>query len=125
MKTRAFVFTLIVGVVSMTSGCHCFRCMFPNAGWRFHEGWWGHGGCAPCGTCGPATGPIAYRPPVVVPNHDCVGCNGAVPGMGPGTGYPTITYPPIIGNPVPIPGGPSVIPSSELPAPMPNKKNGN
>jgi hypothetical protein len=121
MKTRAFVFAFVVGIVSMTSGCHCFRCMFPNAGWRFHEGWWRHGNG--CGTCAPASAPIAFRPHAggpVVP--DCVGCNGGVSHAGVPVGYPPIAYPPVIGNPVPIPGGPSVIPSSELPAPMPNTK---
>jgi hypothetical protein len=95
--------------------------MFPNAGWRFQTGWWGHhhnggGGGVCCPPCGPAA-PIAYRPPVVVPGD--VGCNG---GVSVPAGYPTITYPPIIGNPMPIPGGTGVIPDNKLPNPMPEKK---
>jgi hypothetical protein len=118
MKSRFFCFALVVGVLSLTSGCHCFRCMFPNAGWRFQSGWWGHHHrgpgpcCPPCNTCAP-NGPIAFRPPVVVPGSGGV----SVPG-----GYPTITYPPIIGDPMPIPGGTGVIPDSRLPSPMPDKK---
>ena len=124
MKARAFVFALVVGVVSMTSGCHCFRCMFPYAGWRFHEGWWGH--CGPCGhdcaPCGPGCGPIAYRPTSILTHGpDCPSCLTSAPAPHP-TGYPGVAYPPIIGNPMPIPGGPNVIPSGDLPAPMPNKK---
>jgi hypothetical protein len=123
MKTRALFFALVVGVVSLTSGCHCFRCMFPNAGWRFHEGWWRHGNGNGCATCPPIGGPIAYRPPIVVPGGpDCVGCNGGVPSIHQPIGYPPVAYPPVIGNPMPIPGGPTVIPSNELPHPMPNKK---
>jgi hypothetical protein len=35
-------------------------------------------------------------------------------------GLPTTSYPPVIGQPIPLPG-PTVIPSSELPNPMPVK----
>jgi hypothetical protein len=119
MRIRVFCFALVVGVVSMTSGCHCFRCAFPNAGWRFHQGGLGHG-CAPCGPCAPG-GPVSFRPPAVVSGgHDCVGCNGGVSHLP--AGYPSITYPPIIGNPIPIPGGTGIIPNNQLPAPMPDKK---
>jgi hypothetical protein len=100
MKARAICCILLLGVVSMASGCHSFRCIFPNVGWRFHQGWCGHG----CPPCAPAC-PIAYRAPVVVPGD----CPTGVPG-----------YPPIIGNPMPIPGG---VPAGQLPAPMPNKKD--
>ena len=125
MKARAFVFALLVGTVSMTSGCQCFRCMFPYAGWRFHEGWWGH--CGPgahdCAPCGPGCCPIAYRRPLLVGGGpDCPSCNVGIPVMQHPASYPTGSYPPIIGNPMAIPGGPNVIPSGELPAPMPNKK---
>ena len=129
MKARVFCCALVVGVLSMTSGCHCFRAVFPNAGWRFQTGWWGHhkngnGNGVCCPPCGPAA-PIAFRPPVVVPGEgDGIGCNG---GVSVPAGYPTISYPPIIGNPMPIPGGTGVIPNNQLPAPMPDtdkKKDG-
>ena len=121
MKARALFCALIVGVVSMTSGCHWFRCVFPNAGWRFQTGWWGHhhGNGPSCPTCAPCgTGaPIAFRPPVIVPGGpEVVGPVSHSP-----AGYPSITYPPIIGNPMPIPGGGGVIPNNQLPAPMPEK----
>lgn len=132
MKARALLFALAVGVVSMTSGCRCFRCCFPNAGWRLHDGeglfshcgasgWGGPACCAPVGAPGPA-----YRPPVVVsgpvaggpvvPNPDCPGCAGGVE-YPPGFPQP-VAYPPIIGNPMPLPGakGPN-----ELHNPMPVK----
>jgi hypothetical protein len=107
MKARAICFALVLGVVSMTSGCHCFRCVFPNVGWRFHQGWCNQG----CPPCAPAC-PIAYRPPVVVQGGPDCPCP---PAMGVPNGYPPIAYPPQIGDPKPLPGG-------QLPAPMPDKK---
>ncbi|VTU00355.1 unnamed protein product [Gemmataceae bacterium] len=125
MKTRALWYSLFVGVVSMTSGCCCFREAFPNVGWRFHQG----ATCSPCApACGPACSPgPAYRPPVVMgaPGPDCPSCGISGP-----SGYPTaftqpVGYPPEIGQPVPLPG-PKVVPGTELPNPMPvNPKTGN
>ncbi|WP_439630269.1 hypothetical protein [Gemmata sp.] len=117
MKTRALWYSLFVGVVSMTSGCCCFREAFPNVGWRFHQG-------ASCSPCAPACSPgPAFRPAGVVGGGpDCPGC--AVGGHPAGYAQP-VGYPPEIGHPVPLPG-PRVVPGSELPNPMPvNPKTGN
>ena len=127
MRSRAFWYALAVGVVSMTSGCNCFRahfpCIsskFPNLGWRFHDGQGigaGHFG-APiggpvmtpdCHGCG--TGPLP--PPTVI--HQPAGY--------PPNGYPPVAYPPVIGKPMPLPGA-TIIPGTELPHPMPAKGNG-
>jgi hypothetical protein len=76
---------------------------------------------------GPVVGPAVSSPP-------CHGCGGGTtsgvpttfngkPGdLVPVTNPPT-GYPPIVGYPMPITPGPTVIPSSELPAPMPVPKN--
>lgn len=134
MKSRAIWSALVVSVVSLTSGCHCFHnCFhntFPNVGWRFHQ----HG----CGGCMPACAPACSAPvvvgsgPVVPGGPACHGCaSGELPptvthqpaGYQP-AGYPPVGYPPVIGHPMPLPG-PTVIPSNELPTPMPVKKGGN
>jgi hypothetical protein len=128
MKTRLLLFALI-SVVSLTSGCAC--CSNPCWGWRFH----------PCSSCGhgghgaqtvPVSAPVVYRPVTVVPSGgpDCAGCGGG-PMVPPAMAYPVppaggipsfsgpATYPPMIGNPMPLPGanmGPA-----ELHAPTPSK----
>lgn len=140
MKSRACWYALVVGVVSMTSGCHCFREHFPHVGWRLNSG----GLCAPCGPAAcrpvfapacssPVTGiPVGHgpvlQPPMVVSGGgpDCPGCNsglGGISGIHMPAGYPSMAYPgggypPIIGNPMPIPGI-GVIPGHELHQPMP------
>jgi len=77
---------------------------------------------------GPMVGPVAMNPP-------CHGCGGGgMPGVPVGfggrpgdlmpiTAPPAGGYPPI-GYPMPITPGPTVIPSHELPAPMPVPKGG-
>jgi hypothetical protein len=132
MKTRMLWCALAVGVMSLSSGCYCFHQVFPNVGWRFHQGC-----CAPaCGpVCGPVcspccSSPVVYRPPVVtggpiVPGGPpCATCaNGDLPPGAQPVGYPPVAYPPIIGNPMPLPGA-SGVPNNELHSPMPVKKNG-
>lgn len=132
MRSRAFWYALVVGGVSMTSGCNCFRahfpCVsshFPNLGWRFHDGV-GIGAGGPC--CAPGA-PIGGGP---VMSPECHGC-GSGP-MAPPTvihqpagyapnGYPPVAYPPMIGPARPLPGA-TIIPSNELPSPMPVKEKG-
>jgi hypothetical protein len=46
-----------------------------------------------------------------------------MPVTHPGTGYPPISGYPSIGSPMPLTPGPTVIPSYELPNPMPLPKN--
>lgn len=79
---------------------------------------------------GPMVGPVAMNPP-------CHGCGGGpvVSGLPvgfagqPGAAIPLTTTPaggyPPIGYPMPITPGPTVIPSHELPNPMPVPKSGN
>lgn len=139
MKSRMAWYALIVGVTSLTQGCYWFRSHFPNVGWRLQH-------CGPtCGpVCGPPCGPVCppvcsspvsipvmHRPPVVVPGGpDCVGCNGgAPPGVGhqpagyPSFPYPQGGYPPVIGNPMPLPGA-AVTPPNQLHSPMAVPKGG-
>lgn len=137
MKSRALWYALVAVSLSMTTGCHCFRCCFPNLGWRLHDdhgvfqGHHGASGCAPA--CGPVCAP-AYRPPVIVPapvGYGPVGpvgmapdCPGCVGGVYPVSVGPTpVAYPPVIGNPMPLPGA-TVVPN-ELHNPAPVKPNGN
>jgi hypothetical protein len=114
MKRRALLCALAMCIVSLTSGCFCCHECFPNLGWRFR-------GCCCCGhvNSAPVSTPVAFRPPMVVASGpECPRCpphGGNQP-----AGYPPIAYPPVIGNPMPIPGA-NVIPSSELPQPMPAK----
>ncbi len=116
MKSRAFVCALFAGVVSLASGCCCLHNCFPNVGWRLHQGC-----CTPACSSPPVCAPCGFRPPMVVSGGpDCPSC--AHGGMGTNTpiGYPPVAYPPIIGNPQPIPGA-SIAPGGELHAPMPVK----
>lgn len=118
MKTRALWYTLVVGAVSMTSGCCCFHECFPNVGWRLHQP------CAPsCSPCSPCAHGPAFRPPMVVsggpvvPGPDCPSCGmGGAPAFHQPVGYPPVGYPPVIGKPMPIVPG-----NNELPNPMPVK----
>jgi hypothetical protein len=87
----------------------------------------------PTGSTGPTVGPVVTKPA-------CHGCNGGTPSFGPGegipvtptgypaTGYPATGYPsigyPSIGPVTPIAPGPTVVPSYELPNPMPVPKPG-
>lgn len=129
MKSRAIWSILLAGVVSMSSGCYCLHNCFPNVGWRFHQH--GCGGCAPaCTSACSSPAPVAFGSGPVVPGGPgCSSCAaGALPppivtqpaGYTP-AGYTPAGYPPVIGSPMPIPG-PTIIPSSELPVPMPVKK---
>jgi len=118
MKIRACMFGMIAAV-SLTSGCAC--CDNPCWGFRLHP--FQHcGGCAPCAPCGgcpayssPVSTPGGLRPPSVVMNGSDCPCNGtpvmshpnAIPSLSP---YPSTPYP-IIGNPTPLPGTPSVAPN--------------
>jgi hypothetical protein len=73
---------------------------------------------------GESVGPVVTNPP-------CHGCNelgspGAPGFVGPrpGTGGVAPSGYPVIGYPTPITPGPTVVPSYELPSPMPVPKNG-
>jgi hypothetical protein len=128
MKIRALVSALVVSMVSMSTGCTCFHNCFPNVGWRFHEGCC-PSACSPPVCCG-HSGPVAFRPPMVVSGGpDCPSCAAGMsgmPGMSGMAGYQPAGFQPIpvIGNPMPIPGV-QVIPGSGLPNPMPtNPKTG-
>lgn len=98
----------------------------------------------PCLSCGPVAHPLLHpiqtrraivgepvglTGPVVPPCHGC-GTPGVPVGLSTGpfegvpvtpTGYPPIGYP-SIGYPKPITPGPMVVPSHELPHPMPVQK---
>ena len=115
MKARILTLAF-VAVTSLASGCYwCHSsCCHPCLGWRLHN--WCHP-CAPvCSSPVPSVGPVVG--PVVGP-----GCGGCCDGGGPTITQPA-GYPPVIGQPIPLPG-PTVVPSSVLPNPMPVPKNGN
>jgi hypothetical protein len=123
MKTRAYLMGLLASV-AMTSGC----CNNPCWGWRLHP--FQH----PCGCCpasapvvAPIGAPVAFRIPTAGPDCPSCGCGGgaiAEPTIYPGPmpGYPAPAYPPVIGSPVPLPGGPVGSGSVRdlVPSPMPN-----
>lgn len=113
---------LCLGLLAAVSQVFATGCFFhPIARWRANHG---------CGPCSRVGHPVGHRggtvvgEPVGVPA--CHGCNSGVPvvvGGGPGDLIP-ITNPPSIGQPYPITPGPKVIPSYELPNPMPVKPPG-
>lgn len=126
MKKRLLCLGLLAAVTQLfATGCF----IHPVARWRANH---------PCGACHPVLHrPVLHRPvavesvgPVVPPCHGCgsapgvpVGLSGlrgdVVPITHPPTGYPAIGYP------TPLTPGPTVVPSYELPAPMPVPKNAN
>jgi hypothetical protein len=143
MKKRLLCLGLLVAVSQLfATGCH------PVQRWRANHPC---GACGPCGMgaqkhpllhpvqtrqaahgnmlAGPMVGPVMTAPP-------CHGCGGGptVPGYpvsmsgSPGAVFPVTQqgngYPPIISYPMPITPGPTVIPSHELPSPMPVPKTG-
>ncbi|QJW94297.1 hypothetical protein [Frigoriglobus tundricola] len=127
---------LYLGLLATISQLCSTGCLFhPVARWRANH---------PCGLCGPCGTGVAYPAlhpilarrsilgesvgaPVVGPvtSPPCHGCSSSVVSMGasPTTvvpvnspnGYPAISYP------MPITPGPTVVPSYELPSPMPVK----
>ncbi len=127
---------LCLGLLAAVSQLFATGCIFhPVARWRANH---------PCHACGPLAHPVLHPiqtrrailgehvGPIVPPCHGCgtqgvpVG-QGGVPHEGVSvtpTGYPPIGNP-AIGYPIPITPGPKVIPSHELPSPMPLPKSGN
>lgn len=133
MKKRYSFAAFALAVLAFGSGCGChpvqrFRAAFP---------------CAPCAV----QRPIVHRAPLATPAVPLVGapCSNCAPGpvqgvpvgfgpvghgdllpvTGPIPGIPTYSPGfgvPTIGSPMPIPPGPTVIPHSELPQPMPAPK---
>ena len=139
MKKRLLCLGLLISVSQLfATGCH------PVARWRAnHPGGIGCGACAPAfpllhpiqtrrAVLGDSVGPVYGGPMMGSPS--CHGCasSHAVPGVpvgfggGPGELVP-VTHPsagyPVIGYPMPITPGPTVVPSYELPSPMPLPKN--
>ncbi len=128
MKSRAFLMG-VMAVVSLTSGCACWN--NPCWGFRLHPHANCGGGCGACCSPAPACCP-AYSSPVSVAapggypapsfatgGPDCPSCGGGVSMAPPLAGYPTgqpgfptASFPTIVGNPMPLPGNvvPSVMP---------------
>ena len=118
MKFRAISLGL-AALVSIASGCMPYR-HHPCWGFRLHPCATGGGQCAPAGSS-PIHHPIKHRLAHV--GHGCPTCIGGGAMINQPIGLPTTSYPPVIGNPVPLPG-PTVIPSNQLPSPMPVKQSG-
>jgi hypothetical protein len=120
MKFRLICLGL-AAVVSLTSGCVYKH--HPCWGFRLHPCQHGGCGCAPaCSSSRVSVSPVVYRPT----GGDCCLNGGPVIHSPAGlpAGYPSMTYPPVIGSPTPLPGA-TIIPSHELPNPMPVKPGGN
>jgi hypothetical protein len=113
MKFRAICFGL-VALVSMTSGCLYMR--HPCWGFRFHP-------CQTGGMCAPACSSPIHRPLLHHHkfSHGAIGCPTCA--GGPSGAFPAMAYPPIIGNPMQLPA-PKVVPSGDMPNPMPTKPAG-
>ncbi len=120
MKFRAICFGL-VALVSLTSGCLYHR--HPCWGFRLHPCQTGGG----CGTCAPVCSSPIHHPilhhKIASVGSGCPSCIGGGAMINQPVGYPSMAYPPIIGNPSPLPG-PTIIPSHDLPNPMPVKPSG-
>jgi hypothetical protein len=123
MKKRIVCLGLLAAVTQLfATGC----CCHPIASrWRANH---------PCGICSkphPLMHPVQTRRTVqgdpagpVVTNPPCHGCEGSgSPGaptiVGPKPGIVAPSGYPVIGYPMPITPGPMVVPSYELPSPMP------
>ena len=117
MKYRAICLGL-VALVSLTSGCLPYH-RHPCWGFRLRPCQTG-GNCAPCEPAwsSPIHHPIKHRLAHV--GHGCPTCIGGGAMINQPLGQPSTSYPPVIGQPVPLPGQ-TVIPSHELPNPMPVK----
>jgi hypothetical protein len=135
MKKRLLCLGLLAITQLFATGCFFFH---PVARWRANHPC---GACHPCKSYHPLLHPVQTRRAIlgepagavgpVVTNPPCHGC-GNGPGVpvglngGPGDVVP-ITHPPTgypaIGYPTPLTPGPTVIPSYELPHPMPVPKN--
>src|SRR5262245_21146524 len=132
MKKRLLCLGLLV-VVSQLFATGCFRHHPVVDRWR---------GNHPCGACGPcASHPISVHRPIMdrhalaaeptvgplVGTAPCHGCGTTGLPVGLNTGNSDLvpdTHPPTIGYPTPITPGPTVVPSYELPHPMPVKPGG-
>lgn len=121
---RRWAYLLLAVLPLAGTGCYCHH---PCWGFRLH----------PCAT------PACYYPPrkpllhhkfykygYPLPEAVCDSCVvppavSAVPLAGPAVAYPVGAYPPIVGQPSPLPpSGPNgVTPGTELPHPMPMKKD--
>jgi hypothetical protein len=122
MKFRAICLGL-VALVFTTSGCLPYH-NHPCWGFRLHPCSTGGGGG--CGVCAPVCSspihhPILHKFSVGAPG--CSTCVGGGPIITQPISYPIGTNPPVIGQPNPL-QGPSIIPSRELPNPMPVKQSG-
>lgn len=136
---------LTLGVVAVltqvfATGCWCFH---PVARWRANHPCGFHSHAHPLlhplqtrraaiaeGLAGGSVGGAGYDGAVVM-NPPCHGCAGGVPGVPVNYGVPgeffaptTTAGAPTIGYPMPLTPGPTVVPSHELPNPMPLPKNG-
>ena len=123
MKFRAICFGL-VALVSTTSGCLPYH-NHPCWGFRLHPCATG-GACGACAPCAPVCSspihhPILHKLADLGPG--CPTCTGETPVMSAPAGYPTMSFPPIIGQPSPLPA-PRVVPPGETPNPMPTTKPG-
>jgi hypothetical protein len=123
MKLR-WAFLVLIGLTAANTGCYCHH---PCWGFRLH----------PCAT------PACYYPPrkpllhhkyykfgYPFPPVACDACFASpsittLPAAPTVMTFPTGAYPPIVGQPTPLPGpGPQGTPmGSELPHPMPMKKD--
>jgi hypothetical protein len=140
MKSRL----LCLGLLATVSQLFATGCFHPIQRWRANHPC---GTCRPCGVCAekhPLLHPVHTRramigDPVgpvgpVMASPPCHGCSSGMvaPGVpvgfggNPGTVVP-ITAPPAgyppIGYPMPITPGPTVVPSSDVPNPMPVPKS--
>ncbi len=114
---------LCLGLLAVISQVFSTGCIFhPVARWRANH---------PCGPCARGVHhPVGHRHAIVgepVGAPACHGCGspGVHVGLGgvPGDMIP-VTNSPSIGQPYPITPGPKVVPSYELPTPMPVKPPG-
>jgi hypothetical protein len=136
MKKRHTFAAFALAMLCFGSGCGChpvqrFRAAFPCAPCAAHRPLAHHRAVplaspavplvgAPCDGCAPAPvhgTPVSYGHTMPGDLLPITGPIPGVPSFGPGYGVPTF------GAPMPITPGPTVIPHSELPAPMPAPKS--
>jgi hypothetical protein len=117
MKFRAICLGL-AALVSLTSGCLPYH-NHPCWGFRLHPCQNGGGAC---GACAPVCSSPIHHPILHKFKDGGAGCSTCIGGstITQPAGYPMMTYPPVIGQPTPLPG-PTIIPSNQLPNPMPVK----
>jgi hypothetical protein len=112
----------LAALVLTTAGCLPYH-RHPCWGFRLRPCQTGGGDCGACAPAwsSPIHHPILHR--LAHHGHDCPACIGGGATIATPAVYPSTSYPPVIGEPVPL-HHPTIVPSDKVPNPMPVKPSG-